>query len=219
MHPSPRGKTTLAEYLAGAFPNKYVLVETAQDLDGWQLNLERACVDETFVGEWNAREAVRALQRANKAIIIDEGHILFSCPEMYANLTKSWKPKIKMLLFSAAATGRDANGNLVATPVDITKKYLWYPPVPRGEVLVDPLKEAGVFLDAPSVDFMLKVCCGHRGNLHGGNALGEGEARRSEKEEPQQLFAGGILDIALLGYGIPMLPAKTPQLEATLLGT
>ena len=46
---------------------------------------------------------------------------------------------------------------------EITAKYMWYPPVPEGNTLVEPLDDAGVHLSADSVNFFMQLCGGHRG--------------------------------------------------------
>lgn len=159
--PVAAGKTTLANYLVSTFPEEYVLVETGETEDEWLENLMNAYDGEEAVA--NARQAVRAIEKQKKALIMDEAHLLFGCPKIYAKLTKLWLPKIKMLLFSAAGTGQANDGTLVANPDTIYKKYMWYPPIPDGNDLALQLEEAGIFLDGAAVDFLMKICCGHRG--------------------------------------------------------
>ena len=157
--PVAAGKTTLANYLATTFPEKFVLVETGQTEDEWLENLMNAYDGEVA----NARQAVRAIEKQKKALIMDEAHLLFGCPKIYSNLTKLWTPKIKILLFSAAGTGIESDGRLVATPDNIYKKFMWYPPIPDGNDLVWQLENAEIFMNAAAVDFLMKICCGHRG--------------------------------------------------------
>jgi hypothetical protein len=159
--PVAAGKTTLANFLVSTFPEEYVLVETGVTEDEWLENLMNAYDGEEAVA--NARQAVRAIEKQKKVLIMDEAHLLFGCPKIYAKLTKLWTPKIKILLFSAAATGLWSDGTVVATPSDIYKKYMWYPPIPDGKDLTPQLEEADIFLDAAAVDFLMKICCGHRG--------------------------------------------------------
>jgi len=159
--PVAAGKTTLAHFLAKTFPDEFVMVETGLTEEQWLENLKDAYVGEEAVA--NARQAVRAIEKQKKALIIDEAHLLFGCPGVYSDLTKIWLPKVKILLFSAAATGKASDGSLVAAPGNVYKKYMWYPPLPDRNDLALQLEEADVFLDGAAVDFLMKICCGHRG--------------------------------------------------------
>ena len=152
------GKTTLAHFLARTFPLQFVLMETGQTEDEWDTNLKRLTA-----GAETARDSVREIQRQNKVIIIDEAHLLFGCAKIYSALTKLWLPQVRLLLFSAASTGMNSKGNLIATPDNVYHKYMWYPPLPDAALLAVQLEEAGIFLDDGAVAFLMKVCCGHRG--------------------------------------------------------
>ena len=68
-----------------------------------------------------------------------------------------------MILFSAASQGRTPEGVAIATPSEITQKFMWYPPMPSETDLAGELQLAGVWLSAESVLFFLKLCAGHRG--------------------------------------------------------
>ena len=166
--PVASGKSTLAYYLSEKFPDEFVIVETGTTEEAWLSNLHEAYTGNAIAGPSAAVEAkkvARALQEENKTIIVDEAHNLFGCGNFFTHLTKLWFPKkkVKLLLFSAAGTGFGKDGSHVATPSEITKKYMWYPPIPKGDDLVAQLEEARIFLDGAAVDFLMKICCGHRG--------------------------------------------------------
>ena len=172
--PVATGKSTLAYYLVESFPNEYIMVQTANYEAEWLYNLIRATTKKSpkgtklddVAGLRNAAtEALEVTIEEKKTLVIDEAHCLFGCPEIYTYLTKQLCPynKIKMLLFSAAGTGLLADGATIATPSEITKKYMWYPPLPNGDYLSSQLEEAGIYLNGDAVDFLMKICCGHRG--------------------------------------------------------
>ena len=56
-------------------------------------------------------------------LVIDEAHLIFSSDELVNDLFKKWGQNTpRFLLFSAAASGEDTVGNIVATPPEIRKK-------------------------------------------------------------------------------------------------
>jgi hypothetical protein len=100
---------------------------------------------------------------SDKTLIFDEAHLLFGTDLMPA-LLKIPEPghAPKYLLFSAAAHG-GSDGTTATTPPQISRKFMWYPPLPDAATLAASLKDAAVFLSADSVGFFLKLCGGHRG--------------------------------------------------------
>lgn len=159
--PVAAGKSTLASYLARHVPNEFVKISVFSFDEAEQIRdkiIQAADDAETF------GEALKELNSKGKTLIFDEAHLLFAFPELVSDIIKvpdSFKPNI--LLFSAAATGQDKHGNSVVTPSEVRKKYMWYPPIPDGATLAADLKQAEVYLTSESVDFFLKLCCGHRG--------------------------------------------------------
>ena len=104
---------------------------------------------------------------ADKTLIFDEAHLLFSFPKLCEALFKlpdaSKAPR--MLLFSAASQG-EKDGVATLTPGEIRKKVMWHPPMPDAKEAAElavSLKEADVSLSADSVLFFFKLCGGHRG--------------------------------------------------------
>ena len=97
-------------------------METARTEDGWEKNLKNAAGEGKYE---SAREAVRAFQKEAKVLIINEAHLIFGCPGTWSDLTKLWRPKVKILLFSSAATGTMSTGTvLAASPNNIHHKYM-----------------------------------------------------------------------------------------------
>ena len=161
------GKTTLAQYLVNELPNEFVEVEDGSSAEEWYEEFVRVSGRNDLGGapsKIKAREALREIGRQGKTIVIDEAHLLFNFPQvvkvLIRDMEKAGKPKI--LHFSAAATG-DYHGVDATTPPEITEKYMWYPPIPNGNTLVQLLDDAGVHLTADSVDFFMQLCCGRRG--------------------------------------------------------
>ena len=100
--PVASGKSTLANFLAKSIPEKFALVETAVTEEQWEQNFIKAHNNGQGVKPVKtAREAVDALRKQNKALIIDEAHLHFddSCQRFYAKITKFWMPQVKMLFF------------------------------------------------------------------------------------------------------------------------
>ena len=166
------GKSTLASYLTRKHPDGFVEVLSGTYDMEWYSNIHRAAFGEALTTENEGVAAVRAqvavekLIKENKTLVIDEAHQLFGCPEAYGKLTKSWvfgNKKIKMLLFSATASGLSKNGTAIATPSEISKRYMWYPPMPKGTDLVLQLRQAQVYLNGPAIDMMVQICGMHRG--------------------------------------------------------
>ena len=162
--PVAAGKTTLAKYLAAKHKNEFVMVDMVDKEEEMIEGIIRA----SGIQGTSLKDALKALASNKKTLILDEAHIVFSMPSLYYNLFRApqqWqelKPP-KILLFSAASEGQGGQGAPTATPTEITKKYMWYPPVPDAGTLSANLAAAEVYLDAESVDFFMKICAGHRG--------------------------------------------------------
>ena len=176
------GKSTLATYLTQKHEDEFVEVMAGTHEFEWCSNMHRAFqgtglnVDlETGKAAVAAQQAVEELVRANKTLVIDEGHLLFECRDVCGKLMKSWlfghqKNKIKMILFSSTGRGLSKAPAIPGvhqkggvTPSEISKKCVWYPKMPEGGDLVEQLSEAGVHLDGPAIDLMAQVCSSHYG--------------------------------------------------------
>ena len=162
------GKTTVAEYITTKFPDEFVAVESGGDVEYvWCANLYRAAygveidTDDVGVALSRSRGAAKKCFDENKTLVVDEAHNLFGT-KLWGYITKSWKFNLKMLFFSAAGSGI-VDGQPIYTSTNITKKYMWYPPMPEGSTLVGQLGEAEVFLEGPAVDFLMQICGMHRG--------------------------------------------------------
>ena len=165
------GKTTLAKYLAISHSDEFIMTQMAKKEDDIRRNIietiHRSVVMESEMPS-TFTIALEALAKANKTLILDEAHLLFENTNLVEEMFKypqQWIgiPKPKFLLFSAAGTGQDKDGNSVVTPSEIRNKYMWYPPIPNGKELTNELKDAEVYLSVESVMFFMKLCCGHRG--------------------------------------------------------
>lgn len=159
--PVAAGKSTLASYLAHQFPNDFVKISVNPIDAAEQIRdkiIQAADDAETL------DEALKELNSKGKTLIFDEAHILFAFPDLVTAIFKDPEPfKPNILFFSAATTGQDKRGISVATPSEVRKKYVWYPPIPDGATLTSDLRHAEVYLTSGSGDFFLKLCCGHRG--------------------------------------------------------
>eukprot|EP00438_Fugacium_kawagutii_P004511 Skav214450 [mRNA] locus=scaffold1870:44876:46909:+ [translate_table: standard] len=164
------GKTTLAEHLAREFPQKYVNVPftDAGQPTAWKMGtveaLEKAIGKKITRDGLEFRNALKLARDNNLTLVYDEAHTLFSSPVLCSALFKSstaYKPKI--LLFSASGDASTASTLIVSTPVEITQKYMWTPPLNSTSELQEQLKEADVRLDKKSIKFFMQFCGGHRG--------------------------------------------------------
>jgi hypothetical protein len=182
------GKTTLAQYMVEELRDEFVEVEYASTTEGWYGQLVRASgrtdlrqEDDPVV---RTREALRDIGKQGKAIVIDEAHILFSFPDVIRLVVKETEKRNgpKILLFSAAATGHQ-DGIDSTTPPEVKARFMWHPPIPQGNTLVDLLKDAGVRLSADSVDFFMKLCSGRRGIfMHAMDWVKEGQEGSTDDE-------------------------------------
>ena len=163
------GKTTLAEHLAAKFPKKYVNVPfTSRGTEeAWRAGTIE--VVEKVTGKKIARDGLafrNALKRAKDkklTLIYDEVHTLFStnlCTDLFKS-NQDYRPKI--LLFSASGSAATAGQRIVATPSEITQKFMWAPPLLYSEELRTQLKECGIKLDRESIEFLIRFCGDHRG--------------------------------------------------------
>jgi hypothetical protein len=160
--PVATGKSTLAVYLARKHPDLYIKVATGENEAEWRRNIIMTSStnrDSFQVGALS--DTLKEL--SDKTLIFDEAHTLFGT-NLIPALLKLPEPgeAPKYLLFSAAAHG-GSDGTSAVTPVEISEKYMWYPPLPDAKELSENLATAGVLLTDQSVDFFLKLCCGHRG--------------------------------------------------------
>ena len=163
------GKTTLAEHLARQF-DKYVMVPFtgAGEEAAWQLGtveaIEKATSRTINKDDLAFRNALKLAANESLTLVYDEAHTLFSSPMLCAALFKSSEHcRPRVLLFSASGDASTASKLNVATPVEITQKFMWTPPLSYTKELGTQLKEAGVRLDQKSIEFFMQFCGGHRG--------------------------------------------------------
>ena len=104
------------------------------------------------------------LAKTNNLILIyDEAHTLFSTPELCSALRKSdsnFRPRA--LLFSSSGEASSKTQAVVATPSEITQKFIWTPPLPCTSELKNQLDECGIKLDEKRIQFFIQFCGGHR---------------------------------------------------------
>jgi len=191
--PVAAGKTTLAKYLATKHDADFVMAKVVEFKEEMEQNIIKAIHDSCdIIVEGSAKptlnDALEALGRSEKTLILDEAHIIFSMESLIFSMFKapeSWvrvKPP-KILLFSAAAEAKTESGNPIGTPAEILKKYMWYPPVPDAAILSNNLAAAEVFLDSESVDFFMKICSGHRGIfMHAMEWVQETQEKQTQEE-------------------------------------
>ena len=167
--PVASGKSTLVNYLVQHFPTKFIEVPlSGRNEEEWRLKIIQVIQAAAPDIEKNNPCLSHALERvADKTLIFDEAHLLFSSPMLCEDLFKHPKAgkRPRMLLVSAASQG-EKNGVATVTPAEIDKKMMWRPPMPdkeEREKLAVSLKEASVFICAESVLFFFKLCGGHRG--------------------------------------------------------
>ena len=162
------GKTTLAKHVARRFPEKYVNVPFSGKRTDWEMSTVEAVEEAT--GEKIARDGLefrnaRKLAKENNlTLIYDEAHTLFSSTELCSALFKS-DPKFRprVLLFSSSGEAASKTQAVVATPAEITQKFMWTPPLPCNSELKKQLDESGIKLDEKSIEFFIQFCGGHRG--------------------------------------------------------
>eukprot|EP00435_Cladocopium_sp_Y103_P036016 s2563_g9.t1 len=164
------GKTTLAQHLARQFPQKYVNVPytDAGQPTAWKMRtveaLEKATGKKTARDGLEFSNALKLAKENNLTLIYDEAHTLFSSPELCSALFKSgpgFRPRV--LLFSSSGEASSTTQAVVATPAEITQKFMWTPPLPCNSELKKQLDESGVKLDEKSIQFFTQFCGGHRG--------------------------------------------------------
>ena len=68
-----------------------------------------------------------------------------------------------VLLLSAASEMQSVQRQTFTTPTEISAKYIWTPPMPSANVLVDQLAAANVYLSEEAIEFFMTFCSGHRG--------------------------------------------------------
>ena len=161
------GKSTLAKFLCQKQPTKYLAVHAPAPADAtifeaWEAKMRAA------VGEHKSdvEAMVRQIYYNEQVLVFDECHLLFACPAFYQQFLKTpiYLQRCPMaLLLSAASETQDVPGQTYTTPVEITAKYMWTPPIPQANELVDQLAEADVFLSQDAIAFFMSFCAGHRG--------------------------------------------------------
>ena len=162
------GKTTLAAHLARQFPNKYIMVPFtgAGEESAWEMGTVDAIAEatnQTIKNDLAFRNALILAAERKLTLVYDEAHTLFASQELCTALFKSsdgYRPKV--LLFSASGEA-SSKQQLVATPVEISQKFMWTAPFSYTTDLGDQLKAAGVQLDKESIEFFIHFCGGHRG--------------------------------------------------------
>ena len=162
------GKTTLAAHLARQFPNKYIMVPFtgAGEESAWEMGTVDAIAEatnQTIKNDLAFRNALILAAERKLTLVYDEAHTLFASQELCTALFKSsdgYRPKV--LLFSASGEA-SSKQQLVATPVEISQKFMWTAPFSYTTDLGDQLKAAGVWLDKESIEFFIHFCGGHRG--------------------------------------------------------
>ncbi|CAE7859588.1 unnamed protein product, partial [Symbiodinium necroappetens] len=164
------GKTTLAMHLAGKFPRKYVNVPFTDGgtEDAWKMRtieaVEKATNAKIVRDSLAFGNALRQAYEGSLILIYDEAHTLFSSEDLCTSLFKNQKDyKPKVLLFSASGEWKRADGLTVATPMEITQKFMWAPTLPYTQELRDQLQDCGINLDKASIEFFIHFCGGHRG--------------------------------------------------------
>ena len=168
------GKSTLAQYLCRKQPSKYLQV-FAPDFENvtfqnWQIEFRAALENEPSTrdaAKRSMRDAIKKIHDNDQVLVFDECHLLFSCLDFLSQFLKprNLPSPPMMLLLSAASEAADTLGRISQTPAEITAKYMWTPPMPDANVLVDQLVGADVYLSEGAVHFFLHLCGGHRGIL------------------------------------------------------
>jgi hypothetical protein len=182
--PVATGKSTLATYLASHHPDRYIKVATGETEADYRNNIIRSAPGALNPAAPSAMShALQAM--SDKTLIFDEAHLLFPHPNLISALLKIPEPghAPKYLLFSAAAHG-GFDGETATTPPQISRKFMWYPPLPDAATLAASLKDAAVFLSADSVGFFLKLCGGHRGIFM--SAMAWVKEQQQQQQQPQQ---------------------------------
>mmetsp|Transcript_45765 Transcript_45765/g.111584 ORF Transcript_45765/g.111584 Transcript_45765/m.111584 type:complete len:603 (-) Transcript_45765:1699-3507(-) len=166
--PVASGKTTLARYLVTKHGDKFVQVVPGTTDNMWYRHVIKASGDTSLQLD-QVGDALTTIKNQGKTIVIDEAHVLFSHPNVAALFFKLMPTDDtpRFLLFSASGSSVDSQGRTVATPREIKRKYMWYPPKPDAERIVADLADANppVYLDSDSVRFFARLCGGHRGIL------------------------------------------------------
>ena len=178
------GKTTLAAHLARQFPNKYIMVPFtgAGKESVWERRTVEAIAQATSqtIKTDKLDKALELAAERKLTLVYDEAHTLFPSQELCTALFKSsdgYRPKV--LLFSASGEA-SSKQQLVATPVEISQKFMWTAPFSYTTDLGDQLKAAGVWLDKESIEFFIHFCGGHRGIFIAAMRWVQSKQRRGE---------------------------------------
>ncbi|CAE7464315.1 unnamed protein product [Symbiodinium sp. CCMP2592] len=166
------GKTTFAEHLAGQFPDKYVKVPFtgAGKESVWRIRtieaIEKATdtnIDRDDLAVAFAKSLTLAKEK-ELTLIYDEAHTLFASSDLCSALFKGdTEHRPNLLLFSASGDASRSENLTVATPSEITRKFMWAPPLIYTNELGTQLEAAGVRLDQQSIEFFILFSGGHRG--------------------------------------------------------
>ncbi|CAE7041049.1 unnamed protein product, partial [Symbiodinium sp. CCMP2456] len=158
------GKSTLGAHLGRESPKRFVSVSFGDgEYDSWCKNIVAGIVHATGLtvpkSDTQLEDALRLAKEHNLILVLDEAHTIFNVGRIVTLLFKSRDhPKVVFLSASGEVTG-----STPTTPVEITQKYFWTPPIPDvDDDFVAQLAEAGVRLDQDSTDFFMNLCGGHR---------------------------------------------------------
>ncbi|CAJ1376558.1 unnamed protein product, partial [Effrenium voratum] len=165
------GKSTLAQHLCTTQPSKYFgvhapLAKDATIFEMWDRKMRAAVWGQNSnVKDKDLQDMIRLIYDNDQVLVFDECHLLFACPEFHEQFLKKpsyLKRRPMVLLLSAASEGTDQQGRTYLTPAAVTAKYMWTPPIPHANELVDQLAEADVYLSQDAVAFFMDFCAGHR---------------------------------------------------------
>ncbi|CAJ1385660.1 unnamed protein product [Effrenium voratum] len=165
------GKSTLAQHLCTTQPSKYFgvhapLAKDATIFEMWERKMRAAVWGQNSnVKDKDLQDMIRLIYDNDQVLVFDECHLLFACPEFHEQFLKKpsyLKRRPMVLLLSAASEGTDQQGRTYLTPAAVTAKYMWTPPIPHANELVDQLAEADVYLSQDAVAFFMDFCAGHR---------------------------------------------------------
>ncbi|CAJ1408428.1 unnamed protein product [Effrenium voratum] len=165
------GKSTLAQHLCTTQPSKYFgvhapLAKDATIFEMWERKMRAAVWGQNSnVKDKDLQDMIRLIYDNDQVLVFDECHLLFACPEFHEQFLKKpsyLKRRPMVLLLSAASEGTDQQGRTYLTPAAVPAKYMWTPPIPHANELVDQLAEADVYLSQDAVAFFMDFCAGHR---------------------------------------------------------
>ena len=107
--------------------------------------------------------ALRTAREQNPTLVFDECHTIFPRAKLTSALTKNgFGSRVKVLFLSSSGDGASSLSTSVATPVEITHKFIWTPPLSYSPDLEQQLEEAGVQLDQESIQLFVRFWACHR---------------------------------------------------------